>query len=53
MKHIDVLRTTKYRLFRRGNVKRKQLINSIVDINWSSEKKRIDQYPKVKYELII
>ena len=53
MKHIDVPRNTKHRLFRRGNVKRKELIDSKADINWSSEKKRIKQYPKVNYELMI
>ena len=42
MKHIDVSRNTKYKLFKRGNVKRKQLIDDIVDINWSSEKKRMN-----------
>ena len=53
MKHIDVPRNTKYRFFRGVNVKRKQLINAVVDINWSSEKKRIKQYHKVNYELMI
>ena len=53
MKHIDVPRNTKHRSFRRGNVKRKELIDSKADINWSSEKKRIKQYPKVNYELMI
>ena len=53
MKHIDVSRTTKYRLFNKGKVKRKQLIDVIDDINWSSDKKRIKQYPKVNYELMI
>ena len=52
MKHIYIPRTTKYRLFRRGNVKRKQLIDAVVDINWLSEK-RIKQYPKVNYDLMI
>ena len=40
MKDIDVPRTTKYRLFRRDNVKRKTLIDAVLDINWSSRKKR-------------
>ena len=53
MKHIDVSRATKYRLFEKGNVKRKQLINAVDDIEWSSDKKRIKQYPKVSYELMI
>ena len=53
MKHIDVPRSTKYRLFNKGNVKRKQLINAVDDIEWSSDKKRIKQYPKVNYELMI
>ena len=53
MKHIDVPRNTKYRFFRGVNAKRKQLINAVVDINWSSEKKRIKQYHKVNYELMI
>ena len=53
MKHIDVPRNTKHRSFRRGNVKRKQLIDAVVNINWSSEKKRIKQYPKVNYDLVI
>ena len=39
IKHIDVPKTTKYRLFRRGNVKIIQLIDAVLDINWSSEKK--------------
>ena len=39
MKHIDVARATKYRLFNKGNVKRKQLIDAVDDINWSSDKK--------------
>ena len=38
---------------RRGNVKIKQLIDAVVNINWSSEKKRIKQYPKVNYDLVI
>ena len=53
MKHINVPRNTKYRWFKRGNVERKQLIDFIVDINWSSENKRIKKYSKVNYELII
>ena len=53
IKHIDVSRTTKYRLFNKGNVKIKQLIDAVDDINWSSDKKRIKQYPKVNYELMI
>ena len=53
MKHIDVSRTTKYRLFNKGKVKRKQLIDAVDDIEWSSDKKRIKQYPKVSYELMI
>ena len=53
MKHIDVSRKTRYRLFNKGNVKRKQLINAVDDIEWSSDKKRIKQYPKVSYELMI
>ena len=53
IRHIDVPKNTKYRLFRRGNVKRKKLINAKVDINWSSEKKRIKQNSKVNYELMI
>ena len=40
MKHIDVPKTTKYRLFRRGNIKRKQSVDAVVDINWSPEKKK-------------
>ena len=39
MKHIDISRTTKYRFFRRCNVKRKKLIDDIVDTNCSLEKK--------------
>ena len=53
MKHIDVHKNTTYRLFRRGNVKRKIIIDDVVDINWLSEKKRIKTFPKVDYELII
>ena len=53
MKHIDISRTNKYRLFRRENLKRKQLIDVVVDINWSSEKKRMKHYPKVNYDLMI
>ena len=53
MKHISVPWTTKYRFFNKGNVKRKQLIDAVDDINWSSDKKRIKQYPKVNYELMI
>ena len=53
MKHIDVSRKTRYRLFNKGNVKRKQLINAVDDIEWSLDKKRIKQYPKVSYELMI
>ena len=53
MKYINVPRNTEYRLFRRGNVKRKQLIDSKVHINLSSEKKSIKKYPKVNYELMI
>ena len=34
MKHIDVPKSTKYSLFRIGNVKRKQLIDAVDDINW-------------------
>ena len=45
MKHIDKVR--------RGNLKRKQLIDAVVNINWSSEKKRIKKYPKVNYDLVI
>ena len=37
MKHIDVPRATKYRLFNKGNVKRKQTIDAVDDINWSSD----------------
>ena len=33
MKHIDVPKTTNYILFRIGNVRRKQLIDAVVDIN--------------------
>ena len=33
MKYIDVARTTKYRLFNTGYVKRKQLIDAVDDIN--------------------
>ena len=33
MKYIDVPRTTKYRLFNKGNIKRKQLIDDVDDIN--------------------
>ena len=39
MNHIDVSRANKYRLFNKGNVKRKQLIDAVDDINWSSDKK--------------
>ena len=39
MKYIDVSRSTKYRLFNKGNVKRKQLIYAVDDIHWSSENK--------------
>ena len=53
MEHIDVPLSTKYRFFDKGNVKRKQLIDTVDDINWSSDKKRIKQYPKVNYELMI
>ena len=53
MKHIDVALSTKYRLFNKSNVKRKQLIDDVDDINWPSDKKRIEQYPKVNYELMI
>jgi len=53
MKHIDVSRKTRYRLFNKGNVKRKQLINAVDDINWSSDKKRIKKHPTVNYELMI
>ena len=49
MKHIDVPKTTKYRLFRRCNVKIKELIDTVV----RKEKKRIKQYPKVYYDLMI
>ena len=37
MRNIDVPRSTKYRLFNKGNVKRKQLIDAVDDINWSSD----------------
>ena len=53
MKHFDVPKSTKYRSFIRGNVKRKIIIDAVDDINLSSEKNRIKQYPKVNYELII
>ena len=53
MKHIEVPRNTKYRLFKRGNAKIKQLIDAVVDMNRSSEKKRIRKYPKVNYKLMI
>ena len=53
MKHIDISRTTKCRLCSRGNVKRNKLIDDVVDINWSSETKRIKQYSKVNYDLMI
>jgi len=37
MKHIDVPQTTKYRLFNKGKVKRKQTIDAVDDINWLSD----------------
>ena len=40
-------------MFRRRNVKRKQLIGTIVDINWSLENKGIEKFPKVNYDLMI
>ena len=53
MNYIDIPKTTKYRLFRRGNIKRKQLVDAVVDINWSSDKERIKQYPEVNCDLMI
>ena len=53
MNYIDVPKTTKYRLFRRGNIKRKQLVDDVVDINWSSDKEIKKQYPKVNCDLMI
>ena len=40
IKNIDVPLSTKYRLFNKGNVKRKKLIHTIDDINWLSDKKK-------------
>ena len=52
-KHTNIPRTIKYRLFKRHNINRKQLIDTIVDINWSLENKGINKFPKVNYDLMI
>ena len=51
VKHINIPKTTKYMIFKKGNVK--NLINVVDGNNQSLEKKRIKKYPKLKDDLMI
>lgn len=51
VKHINIPKTTKYMIFKKGNVK--NLINVVDGNNQSLEKKRIKKYPKLKNDLMI
>ena len=53
IKYIDFPRSTKYILFNKCNVKRKELTECVHGIKWSLVKKRINIYPNINYNMII